>query len=113
MLGEADALQALEAVSMGEDHQDTDITAHPQPEEEHPAEGKQQKPRNNKQAGQSSGNKPKKPPKAGAGAAVTHSSGAANATAARSGAAQGPMAGRPAKAPKTPAQMGQKRSAEK
>ena len=102
MLGEADALQALEAISMGEE-QETE-TAHPQPEEEQPADVKQQRPKNGKQAGQKpSGNKPKKPPRAGAGEIVTHSS----------GAAKGPKPGRPAKAPKTPALMGQKRLAEK
>ena len=111
VLGEADALQALEAVSMGEE-QDTE-TAHPQPEEERQTEVKQQRPRNKKQAGQPSGNKPKKPPRAGAKEAVIHSSGAAEATADSSGAAKGPKPGRPAKAPKTPALMGQKRSAEK
>ena len=93
VLGEADALQALEAVSMGEE-QDTE-TAHPQP------------------VRQPSGNKLKKPPRAGAGEALNHSSGAAKAAADSLGTAKGRKPGRPAKAPKTPALMGQKRSAEK
>lgn len=115
VLGEADALEALEAVSMGEE-QDTD-TAQPQPQEERqakqPAEAKQQRPKNKQQTGQPSGNKPKKPPRAGAGEAVPHSFGAATAAADGSGAAKGPQAGRPRHAPKTPALMGQKRPVEK